>query len=230
MISLLIKALYHLISIVSIPFTIKYFYDYFTKSKGLQKKSHHLVIFFPDQGLINTTKENLFSLSKLSSPSEDQALFKNVYIHSNFRDNFERSTSLVNLLEFIEDAKKSLDLCLLIFTLNELEEALTRAKERGVAIRIIIDKTMSECDGSSIPTLVKEDILVVRGPPNVMVNHKFVLADATSDGVGAVATGSLNWTWGSISASFENLIISNNPELVTPFKKEFDRLWVAFLS
>lgn len=93
---------------------------------------------------------------------------------------------------------------------------------------MIVDKTMSDCDGSSLPALQKENIPVIRGPSNLMVHHKFALADTFDEDPGMVATGSLNWTWGAVTANFENLLISNNPEIVIPFKNEFDRLWSSF--
>lgn len=116
-------------SFVGIYFTIKLLYEYFSKKSNDRKGKDwfHKVVFFPDQGLVSPSHKES-PLSKLSSPSLDQTLFKNVSLPPNARINAEKSTSLVYLLKFIRSAKKNLDLCLLIFTLGELQDALIEAK------------------------------------------------------------------------------------------------------
>lgn len=63
--------------------------------------------------------------------------------------NFEK------IIELIDSAQKSLCLGMYIFTSNELGNAIIRAMERGVAVRIIGDRSMSFSTGSQMLKFMK---------------------------------------------------------------------------
>lgn len=53
------------------------------------------------------------------------------------------------------------------------------------------------------------------------MHHKFSVVDGRR-----LITGSLNWTLTAVQANVENVLITEEPDLVQPFIKEFHRLWV----
>lgn len=55
----------------------------------------------------------------------------------------------------------------------------------------------------------------------VHMHHKFAVVDGR-----LLITGSLNWTLTAVQCNRENVIITEEAELVQPFIKEFERLWV----
>lgn len=55
------------------------------------------------------------------------------------------------------------------------------------------------------------------------MHHKFVIIDKET-----VMNGSFNWTRSAITANNENVLITNNPEVVKPYMEEFEKLWRYF--
>jgi phosphatidylserine/phosphatidylglycerophosphate/cardiolipin synthase-like enzyme len=53
-----------------------------------------------------------------------------------------------------------------------------------------------------------------------LMHHKFAVFDDR-----LVATGSYNWTQTAERANYENLVFLDDPEVVTRFQREFNRLW-----
>ena len=56
----------------------------------------------------------------------------------------------------------------------------------------------------------------------VHMHHKFALVDRRR-----LVTGSLNWTLQAVQKNKENVMVTEEPRLVTPFVQEFQRLWEA---
>ena len=56
---------------------------------------------------------------------------------------------------------------------------------------------------------------------SVHMHHKFAVVDNR-----LLITGSLNWTRTAVQSNMENILVTEEPDLVQPFVKEFQRLWV----
>lgn len=54
----------------------------------------------------------------------------------------------------------------------------------------------------------------------VHMHHKFAVVDGRR-----LITGSLNWTLTAIQSNKENILVTEEPDLVLPFITEFKRLW-----
>lgn len=52
------------------------------------------------------------------------------------------------------------------------------------------------------------------------MHHKFALLDSRM-----LITGSLNWTMTAVQSNKENVIVTEEPELVRPYEDEFNKLW-----
>jgi len=55
------------------------------------------------------------------------------------------------------------------------------------------------------------------------MHHKFALIDGH-----ILLTGSFNWTRQAITGNCENVIVTDQKDLVTKFSLEFSKLWEAY--
>ncbi|XP_040003115.1 mitochondrial cardiolipin hydrolase isoform X2 [Xiphias gladius] len=130
-------------------------------------------------------------------------------------------TSFSRLLRRILSATSSLDLCVFAFSNMDLCRAVLALHSRRVTIRVLTDKDYTAITGSQIGVLRKAGICVRCDVASVYMHHKFAVVDGR-----LLITGSLNWTLTAVQSNMENILITEEPELVRPFIKEFDRLWV----
>lgn len=125
------------------------------------------------------------------------------------------------LVQAIEASRRTIDIAVYNFTAAELAGALYAAKARGVRIRILVDRENAE-EGFVIRELRRHGLpLRTLGiPEQSLMHHKFAIFDDR-----LVATGSYNWTQSAEHANYENLVLLDDPEVVTRFQREFNRLW-----
>ncbi|TNN83670.1 Mitochondrial cardiolipin hydrolase [Liparis tanakae] len=91
---------------------------------------------------------------------------------------------------------------------------------RGVVVRILSDRDYIAISGSQIGVLRKAGICVRCDANSVHMHHKFALVDGR-----LLITGSLNWTLTAVQSNTENLVVTEEAELLRPFAEEFHRLW-----
>uniref|UniRef100_A0A8D3AV24 Mitochondrial cardiolipin hydrolase n=2 Tax=Scophthalmus maximus TaxID=52904 RepID=A0A8D3AV24_SCOMX len=130
-------------------------------------------------------------------------------------------TSFSRLLRRILSATSSLDLCVFSFSNMDLRRAVLALQSKGVTIRVLTDKEYAAITGSQIGVLRKAGICVRCDTASVYMHHKFAVVDSR-----LLITGSLNWTLTAVQSNKENILITEEPELVQPFIQEFHRLWV----
>ncbi|XP_022622614.1 mitochondrial cardiolipin hydrolase isoform X1 [Seriola dumerili] len=130
-------------------------------------------------------------------------------------------TSFARLLHHLLSATSSLDLCVFAFSNMDLCRAILALHRKGIIIRVLTDKDYTAITGSQIGILRKSGICVRCGVGSVYMHHKFAVMDHR-----LLITGSLNWTLTAVQSNMENIVITEEPELVQPFIKEFHRLWV----
>ncbi len=127
------------------------------------------------------------------------------------------------LVSFLTFAKTSLDICVFTITDNRLSGAILEAHQRGVAVRIITDDEKSGDLGSDIQELQRAGIEVRMDDTANHMHHKFAIADRSQ-----LLTGSYNWTRSASINNQENYVILGDPDLLSAFQSEFDRLWRQF--
>jgi phosphatidylserine/phosphatidylglycerophosphate/cardiolipin synthase-like enzyme len=128
------------------------------------------------------------------------------------------------LESLLTEAARSIDIAVYRFNSARLAGALTAALERGIRIRLVLDRNKYEESASSralfassrIPFRVRYGR---RGPGSKM-HHKFAVIDGE-----VLATGSYNWTLESEEQNHENLLILRNSEQVKIYQREFEILW-----
>ncbi|XP_062865371.1 mitochondrial cardiolipin hydrolase [Trichomycterus rosablanca] len=130
-------------------------------------------------------------------------------------------TPFSRLLRHLLSACVSLDLCVFSFSHMELSRAVLLLHSRGVRVRVLTDRDYMTITGSQIGTLRRAGICVRHELSNaVHMHHKFALVDGRK-----LITGSLNWTVTAVQSNKENVIVTEETELVGPYLDEFRRLW-----
>ena len=102
---------------------------------------------------------------------------------------------------------------------NDVNEAVISAA-RGVKIRTISDNDKGFDPGSDMHRLHAAQIPVrMDTSPNHM-HHKFAVFDGK-----IVVSGSYNWTRSAAEHNEENIVVTNNRQIVQAFGKQFEHLW-----
>ena len=112
--------------------------------------------------------------------------------------------------------------CVFTITDDRLADALLDAHRRGVEVRVITDNVKADDLGSDVDRLEQQGITVRVDRSPFHMHHKFAILDGAT-----LLTGSYNWTRGAARDNEENLIVTSEPRLVSPFLSTFEHLWAA---
>ncbi|XP_070580415.1 uncharacterized protein [Ptychodera flava] len=132
-------------------------------------------------------------------------------------------TGLGKLLGYIQKAERTIDVCVFCISCHELADAVIQAHKRDVVVRVITDNEQMGVTGSQIGKFRNKGIQVRHDYSSFLMHHKFVIIDGA-----LLISGSFNWTRCAVTGNHENIIITSDSNLVTPFKEEFERLWELF--
>ncbi|MGB0583387.1 MAG: phospholipase D-like domain-containing protein, partial [Limisphaerales bacterium] len=117
-------------------------------------------------------------------------------------------------------AKQRVDICVFTITDNRITDAILRAHQRGVKVRIISDNDKAHDAGSDISRLESEGLPLRTDKTPDHMHHKFALVDGNT-----AITGSYNWTRSAANDNFENVLVTDDTQIVKPYQREFERLW-----
>jgi len=126
------------------------------------------------------------------------------------------------LVGAIQESRTSIDVAVYNFTAAELAHALIAARDRGVRVRVLLDRERLEDVGPTLELLQRKKISLraLGTPPDRLMHNKFALFDGR-----LLATGSYNWTNSAERYNHENLLLLDHPDLVKRYEEEFARLW-----
>ena len=127
------------------------------------------------------------------------------------------------IISKINLSKKSIKIAIYGFTSGDIAWALENAKNRGVDVRIVADRSQSAGKNSEISFLVSKlfPVKIRAGKGRGIMHNKFAVFDEAE-----VITGSYNWTQGAEKYNYENAVFIKDPEIVKQFSTEFDRLYL----
>ncbi len=123
------------------------------------------------------------------------------------------------LVELIDNSQSSVYALAFVFTSDPLAKAMRDAVERGVQVRIVVEKDQAGNMGSEVEDLLKGGAdLRLDTNPNSM-HHKVILIDETT-----VVTGSYNFSRSAEDFNDENVIIVHSPSLAQEYLVEFNSI------
>ena len=127
--------------------------------------------------------------------------------------------------KLIDGAARTVDVCMYSVTLADNPDALLRAVQRGVKVRVIMDEKhvfpKAEDQTRRLMNAPGVEFRTLRGTRAWGVNHnKIVLGDGE-----IAAVGSYNWTFGATFSNFENTMVARNPVYVNGYRNYFEWMW-----
>ncbi len=123
------------------------------------------------------------------------------------------------LAEAIDAAQETVDVAAYDFDLAPVADALVRAADRGVRVRLVSDNDYADELGPK--TLIGEGIPVVFDDREPFMHNKFVVIDGA-----AVWTGSWNLTQNGTYRNNNNVLVINSEPLAVNYATEFEEMFV----
>jgi phosphatidylserine/phosphatidylglycerophosphate/cardiolipin synthase-like enzyme len=125
------------------------------------------------------------------------------------------------IIETIANAEKSIFVAAYSFTSTTIVEALEQAKNRGVEVKIVLDKKRASERGSVCNLLKNKKIAYRINSRYPIMHNKFMIID-----VATLQVGSFNYTKAAEKSNAENVLVINKcPELAAQYLTEWQRLW-----
>lgn len=122
------------------------------------------------------------------------------------------------LIASIDAARLSVDVAIYSFSLRELGNALLRARDRGVAVRVVMESDNRE---RSLPqTLIEAGIPILGDRREGLMHDKFVVIDRSE-----VWTGSMNFTNDGAYNDNNNLIHIRSVKVAENYLTEFEEMY-----
>lgn len=126
----------------------------------------------------------------------------------------------LQVIGFIDHCTTTLDIAIYALTHNDIADALMRAHDRGVVVRVLMDNLQASQRGADDEKLEAQGIELRRDTQSGAMHHKFCIGDGK-----AVITGSFNWSMNADQHNAENFVIVRLHYVVANFQREFNRIW-----
>lgn len=168
------------------------------------RKVQHKVLFFPDC-------EVLRAKNAIGTYTSETG---NLY---------HAPSAFVELIQVIKCAQQCIDVCVFAISCNDLSNELTKLHKKGVVVRVITDGQQMTSSGNDVGKLRSTGIQVRHNNSSSFMHHKFMIIDGAM-----LVNGSFNWTQQAVLSNHENLLITNDMDIVTPYTKEFEKLWEKY--
>ena len=123
-----------------------------------------------------------------------------------------------HIITAIEDAKASIFVMSYAFTSLPSAQALVEAFERGVEVKVLIDKSQLNGKYSQLSFLSQKNIPLFIDPAIGIAHNKTMIIDEKF-----VLTGSFNWTEAAESRNAENILFIEDPSLAQTYKENWDK-------
>lgn len=124
------------------------------------------------------------------------------------------------IIENINQAQAFINIAMYTFTDKEIAASLIDAQERGVKMRVYLDRSQIESTYSISRLLVQKGIKVRISTNNYIMHNKFAIIDNR-----LLLTGSYNWTFAANNKNEENLMVVDDPEIIARYQNHFEKLW-----
>ncbi len=128
------------------------------------------------------------------------------------------------IIKLLNESQKTVDIAVYTITNRPIMRAIEKAHNRGIKIRIITDKKQADHYSSVTTRLYQKNIPIKINTEYELEHNKFAVFDGEK-----MITGSFNWTYSASNKNSENcLVISNEPEVINQYEKQFNVLWEMY--
>lgn len=126
------------------------------------------------------------------------------------------------IIEAINNATTSIDVCVYNSNRTTLTQALTNAHNNGIQVRYIADDETANL-ALQDPTPPFQVLRGNSGDP--LMHNKFFIIDADSEDNSWVITGSTNMTSNNLADDFNNTVFVQDQALAKAYTVEFEEMW-----
>ena len=125
------------------------------------------------------------------------------------------------IIRQIDNAQEYIDIAIYSFTYQPVAEAIIRAKNRGVKIRILMDKGRAQRKHSVYQFLLDNDIETIQDRRSGYMHNKIAIIDGR-----ILFTGSYNWSKSAEETNQENLLeFIDEEEIIKVYQERLGYLW-----
>ena len=120
----------------------------------------------------------------------------------------------------IRKATQTIDIAMYYLSSRNIAQALVKAQENHVRVRIVLDQGQEIESASKSGYLIKHGFEIRYHLGFGLMHNKFAIIDGQS-----LITGSFNWTLTAEERNEENLLIIADPGTIKKYQERFDYLW-----
>jgi len=120
----------------------------------------------------------------------------------------------------IRKATQTIDIAMYYLSSRDIAQALAKAQENNVRVRIVLDQGQEIESASKSGYLIKHGLEVRYHMGFGLMHNKFAVVDGRS-----LITGSFNWTLTAEERNEENLLVISDPQTIEKYQERFDYLW-----
>ena len=106
------------------------------------------------------------------------------------------------------------------FTHNGIAQALVRAHQRGVSVRVLLDQKSDTSNRYVIAVLNDAQIQLREDGKHAIAHNKVMVIDQT-----IVITGSFNFTNSAATRNAENFLVLKSPDLADQYRAQWHNHW-----
>lgn len=125
------------------------------------------------------------------------------------------------IIEQIDNAEEYIDVAMYSFTSVAIAEAIVQAKNRGIKVRILLDKLQAAGQYSQYQYLLDSNIEAITDVHAGIMHNKIAVIDGK-----ILLTGSFNWTKSAEEKNEENLFLFiDEEEIIRIYQMRLNYLW-----
>ncbi len=125
------------------------------------------------------------------------------------------------IVDLINQSREKIDVAVYALNNTQIVDALKKAHDRGVVIRILTDRLQASGKSSKVRDLYQAGINLKVHSVYKIEHNKFAVFDGEK-----MVTGSYNWTNPATQKNSENcLFVFDDERIIGAYQRRFDELW-----
>lgn len=157
----------------------------------------------------------IFTFSSLDAAQDFSESIPQIRVLFSPQDNCAQEIVLA-----IDNAKNYIYVAMYYFTSRPIAQALVKAKNRGVDVRVCLDEEQLYYEWTKSKFLENKDVNIRLISGSGIMHNKFCIIDGY-----ITITGSYNWTVNADLKNDENVLIIKSREIAKIYREQFDKFW-----